>query len=81
MESSPERTSRLTSIGRSIDPSYPTNRAVLLLLPVAATVAGILAASRGAGLREMLLQAGGGALAAFGAWAVAREIAPDDEIV
>ncbi len=70
----------ITSIGRPIDPSHPTNRAMLLLLPVAATVAGILAASQDAGVREVLLRAGGGALAAFGAWAVAREIVPDDEI-
>lgn len=80
MESPRDRISEITSIGRSIDPSHPTNRAVLLLLPLAATVAGVLAASRDAGLGEVLLRAGGGALAAFGAWALAREIAPDDEI-
>lgn len=80
MESPRDRIHGVTSIGRPIDPSYPTNRAVLLLLPLAATLAGVLAASRDAGLGEVFLRAGSGALAAFGAWALAREIAPDDEM-
>lgn len=70
----------ITSIGRALDPGYPTNRAVLLLLPLAAVVAGGLAAAGGAGIAGVLGQAAGGALAAFGSWALAREIAPDDEI-
>lgn len=70
----------ITSIGRPLDPGYPTNRAVLLLLPLAAVVAGGLAAAGGAGIAGVLGQAAGGALAAFGSWALAREIAPDDEI-
>ena len=80
MESRQDRIRAITSIGRPLDPSYPTNRAVLLLIPVAATVAGILAISPGAGLVDILLRAASGALAAVGAWALAREIAPDDEI-
>lgn len=70
----------ITSIGRPLDPGYPTNRAVLLLLPLAALVAGGLAAAGGAGATGVLGRAAGGALAAFGSWALAREIAPDDEI-
>lgn len=71
----------VTSIGRPLDPGYPTNRAVLVLLPVAAAAAGGLAAAGGASLGGVLGRAAGGALAAFGSWALAREIAPDDEVV
>jgi len=71
----------ITSIGRPLDPGYPTNRAVLVLLPLAAVVAGGFAAAGGAGLADVAVGAGGGALAAFGSWALAREIAPEDEIV
>ena len=70
----------ITSIGRPLDPAYPTNRAVLGLLPLAAVVAGGLAAGGGAGVVGVLARAAGGALAVFGSWALAREIAPDDEI-
>lgn len=70
----------ITSIGRPLDPGYPTNRAVLLLLPLAAVVAGGLAAAGGSGIAGVFGRAAGGALAAFGSWALAREIAPDDEV-
>ncbi|HSM09676.1 MAG TPA: hypothetical protein VLA33_11780 [Gemmatimonadota bacterium] len=70
----------MTSIGRLLDPGYPTNRAVLVLLPLAGVVAGGVAAAGGAGIVGVLGRAAGGALAAFGSWALAREIAPDDEI-
>lgn len=70
----------ITSIGRPLDPGYPTNRAVLVLLPLATVVAGGLAAAGGAGAASVLGRAAGGALAAFGSWALAREIAPDDEL-
>lgn len=70
----------MTSIGRVLDPGYPTNRAVLVLLPLAGVVAGGVAAAGGTGITGVLGRAAGGALAAFGSWALAREIAPDDEI-
>jgi hypothetical protein len=75
-----ERVYTITSIGRPLDPAYPTNRAVLGLLPLAAVVAGGFAAGSGVGIAGVLGRAAGGALAAFGSWALAREIAPDDEI-
>lgn len=75
-----QRIYEITSIGRPLDPAYPTNRAVLVLLPLAAVTAGGLAAAGGASLGGVLGQAAGGALAAFGSWALAREIAPDDEV-
>lgn len=70
----------ISSIGRPLDPDYPTNRAVLVLLPLAAVVAGGLAAASGMDSAGVLGRAAGGALAAFGSWALARELAPDDEI-
>lgn len=69
---------RWSSIGRVLDPRYPTNRAVLILVPVAALVGTIVALARGhegAGLAGPALGAAG---AAFGGWALGRELAPED---
>lgn len=71
----------ISSIGRPLDPGYPTNRAVLILAPIAGLVAGALAVAQGAGLGSVAWRTAGGALAAFGAWALTREVAPEDEIV
>lgn len=76
-----ERVYEITSIGRPLDPTYPTNRVVLVLLPLAAVISGGLAVAAGEGPGAVVVRAGGGALAAFGSWALAREIAPDDEVV
>lgn len=70
---------RFTSIARVLDPRYPTNRAVLLLLPAAAGIAGAMALSRGSGLPEIALSALFGVAAAVAGWAFARELAPDLE--
>lgn len=70
-----------TTIGRPLDPSYPTNTAVLALMGLSAVLAGGVALAEGAGPGSAALAAGGGALAALLAWAIAREIAPDDERV
>ncbi len=59
---------RITAIGRPLDPRYRSNLLLLLLLPGAALAAGLLGAGALAG-----------ALAAFGAWALTRELAPDDD--
>lgn len=71
---------RLFALGRPLDPSWPSNRAVMVLVPVTG-----LAVSLGAwsvvGL-DPLVAAGMGlrwAAAIFGAWALARELAPDDQ--
>lgn len=68
---------RFTSIARPVDPAFPTNRAVLVIVPLAAALGAGLALS---GLTE---GAPGGtalaaALASFGVWALTRELAPDD---
>jgi hypothetical protein len=67
-----------TSIGRPLDPAYATNRAVLRLLPLAAVVGAVIAWFNGAGLPQALQQAAVYALILFGAWALARELDPDD---
>ncbi len=68
---------RFSSIARPVDPAYPTNRALLFLLPVIA-VAGAIASAAGVGQAAPLAAALAATLSAFGAWAVARELVPDD---
>lgn len=69
---------RWSSIGRVLDPKYPTNRAVLILVPVAALVATGVALVRGHEGTELAGPALGAAGAAFGGWAMGRELAPED---
>ena len=67
-----------TSIARPVDPAYATNKAVLILLPL---IAGLCAACAWLGWGALVSPGSatlGGALVAFGAWAVTRELAPDD---
>ena len=75
-----DRLYQLTSIGRPLDPAWPTNKAVMIILPVV-LLAGIA-------LRLWLTGMGAGpaamsglmlALIAFVGWALARELAPDDQ--
>ena len=70
---------RFTSIARVLDPRYPTNRAVLFLLPAAAGVAGAMALLRGSGLPDIALSALFGVASAVAGWAFARELVPDME--
>jgi hypothetical protein len=67
-----------TSIGRPLDPSYPTNKAVMVLVPLAAALGAIVSWYRGGDLQQMLQQALVYALIVFGSWALARELDPDD---
>ncbi len=69
---------KYTSIGRPLDPSYPTNKAVLLLLPLGALIGAISTWMDGQGGGEMLRQALYFLLILFGSWALARELDPDD---
>lgn len=71
---------RTTSLGRPLDPKWPTNRAVLILMPIGAAASaawswwvepGDLVAAAWAALF--------GAAAVFGTWALGRELAPDDQ--
>ncbi len=74
-----DRIYRLSSIGRPLDPAYPTNRAVLLLMPIAGVVAAAVAGFRGAGLADVAVAGFVGIAVALGSWALARELAPDDQ--
>ena len=70
---------RITSIGRPLDPAYATNRAVLWLMPAGGALAALAWMLRG---RGDPIAAGAAAIVAaaavFGAWALTRELAPDD---
>jgi hypothetical protein len=68
-----------TSIGRPLEPSYPTNRAVLYILPLSLALGGGLGWVQGQSLAPALLQGLDFALLAFGGWALARELGPDDD--
>lgn len=72
------RVYRYTSIGRPLDPQFPSNRTVLILMPVAAVIGAVLALMDGLGSAETAGQAARFALIVFGAWALARELDPDD---
>jgi hypothetical protein len=70
---------RVTSIGRPLDRSFATNRAVIRLLPLAAVLGGVAYVWRHGADAGVLWAAVAGALAAFGGWALARELAPDHD--
>jgi len=70
---------RYTAIARPVDPQFPTNKAVLLIVPLVALLAAVLAMLGVASVEAPGAAALGAALAAFGAWAVTRELAPDDD--
>lgn len=71
---------RVSSLGRPLDPSWPTNRAVLVLMPIGAVIAAISATwIPGLVGTSRLWAAALGAGTVLGAWAVARELAPDDQ--
>jgi hypothetical protein len=67
---------RVTSLARPIDPAYLTNRALLIVLPILALTSAGLAAVHDMG-SSPLSAALSGALVAFAAWALTRELAPD----
>lgn len=67
---------RFTSIARPIDPAYLTNRALLVVLPLLMLLNAGLASLYDIGSGPMSA-ALNGALVAFAAWALTRELAPD----
>lgn len=67
---------RFTSIARPIDPAYLTNRALLIVLPLLMLLSAGIASIYDMGTSPMTA-ALGGALAAFAAWALTRELVPD----
>jgi hypothetical protein len=75
---SEHRIYRVTSIGRPVDPRYLTNRAILVLMPVAALIAGGIALAQGVGGGASATAALEAFLVVFACWALGREMAPDD---
>jgi hypothetical protein len=69
---------RFSGIARPIDPAYPTNKAVLLFAPVAFSFGAILAYIDGSTFGEIMLAGCNTALLLFLAWALTRELSPDD---
>jgi hypothetical protein len=71
---------KLTSIGRPVEPRYPTNKAVIFLLPLAAILAVLFSyfVSGSHAVAEVARFALLAMLTAFAGWALARELAPDD---
>jgi hypothetical protein len=68
---------RLTSIARPLEPIYPTNKAVLLLMPAAGILAATIAVLRGGSTLDIFSVGLSAVGAVFGAWALGRELAPD----
>ena len=75
---SEHRVYRVTSIGRPVEPKYPTNKAILVLMPVAALIAGVVTLMQGVGLGGSVWGALEALLIVFACWALGRELAPDD---
>ncbi len=70
---------RFTGIGRPVDPSYPTNATILLLASVALVVGALVSVRAGSGWLNGGLVGVNAAISVFLAWALTRELAPDDE--
>ncbi len=77
----PKNIYKLTSIGRPLDPAWPTNKAVMFILPVVLLVGFALKMVMGMEAVTALVAGLMLALIAFGGWALARELAPDDGAV
>ena len=75
---SEHRIYRVTSLGRPVEPKYPTNKAILLLMPVVGLTAGVLTLMQGVGIRASASSAIVVLLLVFACWALGRELAPDD---
>ena len=69
---------KYTSIGRPLEPDYPTNKVVLILMPLAALLGALMAWLDGDQGMQILQAAISFLLIAFGSWALARELFPDD---
>ena len=69
---------RYTSIARPVDPAYPTNRALLLALPVLVVASAALATADVIALSPASA-AINALLIGFVSWALTRELAPDDD--
>ncbi len=69
---------KITSIGRPLEPKYTTNKAVLILMPLAALMGAVTAWFDGGEFLQILQSAISFLLICFGSWALTRELFPDD---
>lgn len=69
---------RFSAIARPVEPQYPTNLAILVLMGLSLVALAITAIVRGAAPADSLLAGVVGALVVFATWAMARDLAPDD---
>lgn len=69
----------LTSIGRPVDLQISTNRNMVILMAPAALLAGVVAFWQDVSWLQIVGYSLGGALTAFGGWALGRELDPDDQ--
>lgn len=70
----------ITALGRPIDPSYPTNRAIVLLSVAAALVGAIAQLVGGMALLPSIVWGASAGLSVFLGWALARELDPDHDL-
>ncbi len=69
---------RITHVGRPVEPKYPTNLAILVLMPLAGLVGALSQWYAGASLGMIAAWFLLGGLTVFLTWALGRELAPDD---
>jgi hypothetical protein len=67
----------ISSLGRTLDPRYPTNRAVIILVPTIAAIGVLVALIEGDSVVAALILGVRIGLASFVSWALTREIDPD----
>jgi len=72
---------QLTSLGRPLKPGVPPGKVVVYAMAVAALLGLVVGWARGGGALAAVIAAGVSALGVFGAWALARELMPDDKAV
>lgn len=70
----------ITALGRSIDPRYPTVRAIMLLAAAVAGAGGLLHLVSGASLPESVTWAINAGMILFLTWALGRELDPDHDL-
>jgi len=68
---------QVSNLARSLDPDFPTNRAVLILVPAISGLAAAYSWIAGSAVPEALLMGVRTGLASFTTWAITREIDPD----
>lgn len=79
IERAQKAVSEATSIGRLLDPRYPTNLAIMALTPLLGGIAALLTLLVGEGLVDAFWTGFYSGAAVFLAWALAREFDPDHE--